>query len=177
VLNIASLADDAGISAMTAKRWLSLLTASYTITLLRPHLKNFNKRMVKSPKLYFYDTGLLCYLLGIRSAEELLVHSLRGAIFETYVVSELTKACFNSGIEPPLYFWRDSQGHEIDVIIEDGEKLFPIEIKSGQTVNSSMFKTLNWWRSLTNTQAAMLIYGGDSSYTRNNTDVRPWFFV
>lgn len=177
VLNIANLADDAGISAVTAKRWLSLLAASYTITLLRPYLKNFNKRLIKSPKLYFYDTGLLCYLLGIRSSEELLVHSLRGAIFETYVVSELTKACFNSGIEPPLYFWRDSQGHEIDVIIEDGEKLFPIEIKSGQTVSASMFKTLNWWRNLTNTQAAMLIYGGDSSYTRNNTDVRPWFFV
>lgn len=177
VLNMASLADDAGVSAVTAKRWLSLLAASYTVMLLRPHLRNVNKRLVKSPKLYFYDTGLLCYLLGIRSAGELLVHSLRGGIFETYVVSELTKVCFNAGIEPPLYFWRDSQGHEIDVIVENGEKLFPIEIKSGQTVASSMFETLNWWRKLIATDAAMLIYGGDSSYTRSDTYVRPWFFI
>ncbi|MFA7229943.1 MAG: ATP-binding protein [Victivallaceae bacterium] len=177
VLNIASLADDAGVSSVTAKRWLSLLKASFSITLFRPHLRNFNKRLVKSPKLYFYDTGLLCYLLGIRSAAELRVHSLRGAIFETYVVSELTKACFNAGIEPPLYYWRDSQGHEIDIIVENGEKLFPIEIKSGQTVASSMFNVLNWWQDLTGVKGGMLIHGGDSGYTRNGIEVRPWFFV
>jgi len=177
ILNIASLADDAGVSPVTAKRWLSLLPAGYTIRLLRPHMRNFNKRLVKSPKLYFHDTGLLCYLLGIRSAEELLIHSLRGAIFETYIVSELTKICLNAGIEPPLYFWRDSQGHEIDIIIENGEKLFPVEIKSGQTVTTNMFKTLNWWRDLTSTDEAMLIHGGESSYTRKGSYVRPWFFL
>lgn len=177
LLNIASLANDAGISMMTAKRWLSLLTASYTIKLLCPHLKNFNKRLIKSPKLYFYDTGLLCYLLHIRSADELNTHSMRGAIFETYIVSELEKACCNAGMESPFYFWRDSQGHEIDLIIENGETLFPIEIKSGQTVSCDMFKTLNWWRTLTDTKEAMLIYGGSEHYTREGNQVRPWSFV
>jgi len=177
VLNMASLADDAGVSPVSAKRWISLLIASYSVMLLRPHMKNFNKRLVKSPKLYFYDTGLLCYLLGIRNAEDLAIHSLRGAIFETYAVSELAKECFNAGIEAPLYYWRDSQGHEIDIVIENGEKLFPVEIKSGQTVASNMFDTLRWWGELTGTKGAVLLYGGGDSYSRQGTKVRPWFYV
>lgn len=177
ILDMASIANDAGISPVTAKRWISLLVASYTITLLRPHTRNFNKRIIKSPKLYFYDTGLLCYLLGIRSASELELHSQRGAIFETYIVAELMKASFNAGIEPPLYFWRDASGHEIDVIIENNETLFPIEIKSGQTLNSSMLDGLRYWKNLTNTKDTMLIYGGDMSCTRNEIAIRPWFFV
>ena len=133
--------------------------------------------LVKSPKLYFYDTGLLCYLLGIRHAEDVAIHSLRGAIFETYAVAELAKACCNAGIEPPLYFWRDSQGHEIDIVIEDGETLFPVEIKSGQTVVSTMFDTLKWWQELTGASDAALLYGGGESYLRQGIKVRPWFYV
>ena len=177
ILDMASLAGDAGISPVTVKRWISLLVASYTVFLLRPHQRNFNKRLVKSPKLYFYDTGLLCYLLNIRSPEELQLHSARGAIFETFVISEFAKASFNAGIESPLYFWRDSQGHEVDLMIENGEKLFPIEIKSGQTVSSSLMDGLNYWKHLSDTEDAMLIYGGDSSYERSGIMLRPWFFV
>lgn len=174
ILNMDSLASDAGVSPVTAKRWLSLLTASYIIFMLKPHSKNFNKRLIKTPKLYFYDTGLLCYLLNIRSAGDLELHSQRGAIFETYIISELMKSSFNAGVEPPLYFWRDSQGHEVDLLIENGEKLLPIEIKSGQTVASSMFSGLSYWQHLSQCEDGMLIYGGSESYTRNGMKVRSW---
>jgi len=174
ILNMDSLANDVGVSSPTVKRWISLLSASYIIFLLKPHSRNFNKRLIKSPKLYFYDTGLLCYLLNIRSSGDLEIHSQRGAIFETYIISEYYKSCFNAGIEPPLYYWRDAQGHEIDLIVENGEKLFPIEIKSGQTVASGMFDGLNYWNKLDNTCSGMLIYGGLDNYTRNGIDVRSW---
>jgi len=177
ILNMDSLANDTGVSPVTVKRWISLLSASYIVFLLKPHSRNFNKRLIKTPKLYFYDTGLLCYLLGIRSAENLAFHSQRGAIFETYVISELFKSCFNAGIEPPMYYWRDSQGHEIDLVIEDGEKLFPIEIKSGQTVSGNMFDALDYWRALDKTDAGMLVYGGAENYTRNGIRVRSWAAV
>lgn len=174
ILNMDSLASDAGISPVTAKRWISLLSASYIAFLLKPHSKNFNKRLIKTPKLYFYDTGLLCYLLNIRSASDLTLHSQRGAIFETYIISELMKSSYNAGIEPPFYFWRDSQGHEVDLLIENGEKLLPIEIKSGQTVASSMFSDLNYWQKLSQCEDGMLVYGGSESYTRNGMKVRSW---
>ncbi len=174
ILNTDSLANDAGISPVTAKRWLSLLIASYVIFLLRPHQKNFNKRLIKSPKLYFYDTGLICYLLNIRSAESLALDSRRGPIFETYIVSEMMKTSFNSGIEPPLYYWRDSQGHEVDLVIEDNEDLYPIEIKSGQTVSGSMFEGLHYWQKLSGTTDGALYYGGNESYTRSGISVRAW---
>ncbi len=174
ILNMDSLASDTGVSPVTVKRWISLLTASYIVFLLKPHSKNFNKRLIKTPKLYFYDTGLLCYLLNIRSAGDLELHSQRGAIFETFVISELIKSSYNAGTEPPFYFWRDSQGHEVDLLIENGEKLFPIEIKSGQTVTSNMFSGLNYWQGLSQSNGGMLIYGGSESYTRNGMQVRSW---
>ena len=174
ILNLDSLASDTGVSPVTAKRWLSLLMASYVVFLLRPHQKNFNKRLIKSPKLYFYDTGLVSYLLNIRSAEALALHSQRGAIFETYIVSEIVKTCMNAAIEPPLYYWRDSQGHEVDLLVEDGEQLFPLEIKSGQTINGNMFEGLDYWRKLSGGDAGMLCYGGDMSCERNGIQVRSW---
>ena len=174
ILNMDSLAVDCGVSPVTVKRWLSLLQASYIVFLLRPHQKNYNKRLIKSPKLYFYDTGLVCYLMNIRDAESLTLHSQRGAIFETYIISELVKTCMNAGIEPPLYFWRDSQGHEIDLMVENGEDLFPVEIKSGQTINGSMFDGLNFWRKLSGVEKGMLCYGGNESYDRNGFIVRAW---
>ena len=174
ILNMDSLAGDAGVSPVTVKRWLSLLQASYIVFLLRPHQKNYNKRLTKSPKLYFYDTGLVCYLMNIRDAETLALHSQRGAIFETYVVSEFVKTCMNAGVEPPLYFWRDSQGHEIDLMVENSEDLFPVEIKSGQTVNGSMFDGLNFWRKISGVEKGMLCYGGGESYDRNGFNVRSW---
>ena len=177
ILNMDSLANDAGVSAVTVKRWISLLAASYIVFLLKPHSRNFNKRLIKTPKLYFYDTGLLCYLMNIRSAEDLALHNQRGAIFETCMISEFCKSCFNMGVEPPLYYWRDSQGHEVDLLIEDGERLFPIEIKSGQTISSTMFEGLNYWRKLAGGDSGMLIYGGLENHTRNGISVRSWAFV
>ena len=177
ILNMDSLASDVGVSPVTVKRWISLLVASYIVFLLRPHSRNFNKRLVKTPKLYFYDTGLLCYLLNIRSADDLELHSLRGHIFETYIISELYKSCYNMGVEPPLYYWRDSQGHEVDLIIEDGERLYPIEIKSAQTISTSLFDGLNYWCSLDKTNSGMLIYGGSESLTRNGHRVWSWSAV
>jgi len=118
LLNLSSLANDCGISHTTARRWLSVLETSFLVTLLRPHHRNFSKRLVKSPKLFFLDTGLLCYLLRIRSPEDLAIHALRGSVFESYVVSEFLKNHLHHGQEADLYFWRDSAGHEIDLIIE-----------------------------------------------------------
>ncbi|MHB9140156.1 MAG: ATP-binding protein [Victivallaceae bacterium] len=177
ILNYSSLAADCGVSMVTAKRWLSVLKASFIVTTLQPYYQNFNKRMIKSPKLYFIDTGLLCYLLGIRNHEELVSHSARGAIFETFVVSELIKEYFSVGTEPPLYYWRDSAGHEIDIVIVNGERLYPIEIKSGATVASDMFNGLKWWQNLTDSESGALVYGGDDCYTRQGVKVLPWFNI
>jgi predicted AAA+ superfamily ATPase len=176
LLNLSSLAADCGICHMTAKRWLSVLEASFIIYLLRPHHMNFNKRLVKSPKLYFLDTGLLCYLLRIRSPEELRSHAARGAVFETYAVTEVLKAYHNLGRDPDLFFWRDAAGHEIDLLIEDGSALIPVEIKSGETVASDFFKGLVFWRTLPGQEHApgALVYGGNTSSHRKHAAVYAW---
>ncbi len=176
LLNASALAADAGVSHPTARRWLSILEANFVIYLLRPHHRNFNKRLVKSPKLYFVDTGLLCYLLRVRSPADLVSHAARGAIFETWVVSEALKNGYNRGCEPDLYFWRDSAGHEVDLLIDRGSKQLPVEIKSGQTVASDFFGGLDYWRDLAGTPAgaAALVYGGDKSYKRSGVSVLSW---
>ncbi len=176
LLNLVSLGNDCGISNDTAKRWLSVLEASFVVYLLRPYHKNFGKRLVKSPKLYFLDTGLLCYLLRIRSAEDLAIHSARGAVFETFVVSELLKAFYNQGRDPDIYFWRDSTGHEIDLLIDSGAELVPIEVKSGQTVAGDFFDSLNYWRRLPGQSGApvSLVYGGDTTSKRRDGMVYSW---
>jgi len=176
LLNMSSLAADSGISVPTVKRWLSLLQSSFLIYLLQPYHANFNKRLVKLPKLYFYDTGLLCFLLRIRSAEELITHSARGAVFETFVISELLKNSFNQGREPDVFFWRDSTGHEIDAVIDLGQKQIPIEIKSGQTLNSEFFGGLEYWCSLAGKDRCtpILVYGGSESCVRQKTAVISW---
>jgi len=176
LLNLSSLGADCGISHATARRWLSVLEASFIVYLLRPHHRNFSKRLVKSPKLYFLDTGLLCYLLRIRFADELRTHSSRGALFETYVLTELLKAQLNRGVEPNAHFWRDSAGHEVDLIIEQGNELVPLEIKSGETIAGDFFRGLEYWRSLpgqANCPAA-LVYGGEKSMKRGETMVYSW---
>lgn len=176
VLNASSLAADAGVSHATARRWLSILEASFIIYLLRPHHRNFNKRLVKSPKLYFLDSGLLCYLLRVQSAEELVAHPARGAIFETWVVAEALKSCHHRGVEPDLYFWRDSAGHEVDLLLDRGRKQIPIEIKSGQTVALDFFADINYWRELAGEPGgpAALVYGGEDSYRRGGVSVLSW---
>lgn len=176
LLNMSSLAADCGISVPTVKRWLSLLETSFLIYLLPPYHANFNKRLVKSPKLYFYDTGLLCYLLRIRSGDELTTHAARGAIFETFIISELFKNFYNHGREPDIFFWRDSTGHEVDVIVDLGQEQIPIEIKSGQTFVSDFFAGLEYWQSLSNREnnRPILVYGGQESYFRKNAAVISW---
>lgn len=179
LLNYSGLASDCGISVDTAKRWISLLKTSFLIHLLPPYHRNFSKRIIKSPKLYFIDTGLCCYLLGIRSVEQLQTHPLRGHLFENYVVSEIIKAYANHRLSPPLYFWRDQSGHEVDLLFENGTDLYPVEIKSGQTIADDMFDGLRWWSRLAGVplEAATLIYGGGENYVRRGVSVRPWYAI
>lgn len=177
LLNLSSLANDCGITHNTAKAWISTLEASYILFLLPPHFQNFGKRLTKSPKLYFYDTGLVCALLNIQSSQPLNTHAMRGALFETWVVSELIKHRFNQGLHSNLYFWRDSQGHEVNVLIDRGEHLVPIEIKAGQTISSNYFDGLSYWQKLNanaEQQKAYLIYAGESSHDRSQAGVIAW---
>lgn len=176
LLNLSALATECGITHNTAKAWLSVLEASYLIFLLRPHYANFNKRLVKMPKLYFYDTGLVSWLLGIRTPEQLETHPLRGALFETLIIAELMKSRLNRGERPQLYFWRDSNGNEIDVLSVEGAGLMPIEIKSGKTLASDAFAGLEKWRALAGDVAfaPTLIYGGDDDYRHHGIQVCGW---
>ncbi len=176
LLNLTVLAGEAGISHSTARAWLSVLESSYLVHLLPPYYRNFGKRLVKSPKLYFLDVGLACWLLGIRSAETLALHPLRGALFESLVVSEFIKARYNKGIPADLYFWRDNNGVEADLVFETGAKLQPVEIKSGSTVTTDYIKAGQRAGRFANGDAELpwLIYGGDESYERSGVKVIGW---
>ena len=176
LLNLSSLAADCGITHNTIKSWISVLEASYILFQLRPHHVNFNKRLVKSPKIYFYDVGLLCWLLGIREMEQIATHPLRGHIFETLIVSEYMKGYLNRGETAPLHFWCDSNGVEVDLVVDVGTKLMPIEIKSGQTVNRDFFTGLKCWMAVAGDQAdrPTLVYGGTESYGHGGVDVVGW---
>jgi len=179
LLNLTSLASDCGITHSSARRWLSVLEASFIITILRPYHRNYGKRLIKSPRLFFLDTGLLCYLLQIRKPEELHFHGSKGAIFESYVLSEIYKHFAHRGERPPLSFWRDSSGHEVDLLIEHGDTLIPVEIKSSKTLAGDQFKGLHDWRALTGVtdMPAVLVYGGDQAFMRSGIAVYPWFQI
>lgn len=176
LLNLSSLATDCGISHATARNWLSVLEAGYIVFLLAPHHQNFGKRLVKTPKLYFHDTGLAAFLLGIRDPEHLSIHAARGALFETFIIGELLKNRFNQGLPSNIYFWRNNTGDEIDVIIEHGEKLLPVEIKSGQTFTSDFLAGIKKWVGYAGefSLSPRLVYGGDESMTRSGVEVRSW---
>lgn len=176
LLNLSSLAADCGITHNTAAAWISVLEASYIIHLLRPHYRNFNKRLVKSPKLYFCDVGLAAWLLGIHKPEEMAFHAQRGNLFETLIVSELLKQCWHDGRPSNLYFWRDSKGLEIDLVLEQGEQLLPIEIKSGATIAADFTDNLKKWAHLSGNpqQQSWLIYGGEQRFTSGTTEIIPW---
>ena len=177
LLNFSALANDCGVSHATAKRWLSVLQAGFIVTLLQPHHRNFNKRLVKSPKLHFLDTGLLCYLLRIRTPEDLAWHASRGAVFESWVVSEAIKNYTHRGLRPDVYFWRDASGHEIDLLLEaGGGALVPVEAKSGQTFHPDFVKELHWWQNTTRLTDApgTVVYGGDASTRYKNCTVLSW---
>ena len=176
LLNLSSLANECGISIPTAKSWISVLEASYIIFLLKPHHKNFNKRLVKMPKLYFYDTGLAAYLLGIQSVSQLQTHYCKGSLFESFIISEIIKQKFNKGKTNNCYFWRDKNGHEIDCLIDNGDLLSPLEIKSGRTITKEYFKGLNYFSNLAHNQTShpYIIFGGDNNQSRTNTDIISW---
>jgi predicted AAA+ superfamily ATPase len=174
-LNLNDLAADAGITQPTARAWLHALQISTLVTLLPPYHQSFRKRLRKRPRLHFLDTGLVCQLLGIQSPEVLACHPLRGAIFESFVVAELTKAFVHAGREAPLYFWRDSTGHEIDIIMELDGRLVPVEVKSGQTVAADAADNLRWWTTLAKTNAGVLVHGGTAAHSLHGFAVRPWF--
>jgi predicted AAA+ superfamily ATPase len=180
LLNYAEIARDADISPNTAKAWISILEASFIVKLLQPYHKNFSKRVIKSPKLYFYDTAIVCSLLGIKTEEELLLNPLRGALFESFAISEMLKFNYNNNKLPHIYFWRDVQGHEIDAIIEKShDKTVPVEIKAGMTIMDSFFKGLRDWKEISEQTdgASYVVYGGKDSLIRNNGHVFPWDMI
>ncbi|MFW5871669.1 MAG: ATP-binding protein [bacterium] len=176
IINYSSFANDCGISPNTAKEWMNILEASFIIYRLHPFYKNYSKRLVKSPKLYFYDTGVACSLLGITSSAQLITHSLRGGLFESWVISEFKKKYFNDHKEPPVYFWRDNKGKEIDLVVEKLEKFDAVEIKSAKTINFSFFDNLNYLESISQNEISkkILIYGGHQNQKRSNSLVFSW---
>jgi len=176
ILNLSSLGDDCGITHNTAKSWLSILEASYIVYLLKPHYQNFNKRLIKSPKIYFFDSGLLSYLIGISDPDTIRIHASRGHVFETWVVAELIKGRWNRGLKDNLYFWRDNSGHEIDCIADQGDRLLALEIKSGKTVSEDFFKGLRFWSRISgaDTREMVLVYAGLMDQARTYGTVLSW---
>ncbi len=177
LVNHAALAADAGISQPTAKAWMSILQASYVVFLLPPLHRNFNKRVVKAHKLYFYDTGLACRLLGIRAAGELEASPFRGALFENLIIADMLKRQLNCGEPANLHFWRDNVGNEIDLLLPAGlDRWSPLEVKSGQTVAMDWFAGLRKWRDLAGeaTGTPALVYGGTLPAQCHGITVHPW---
>lgn len=175
LLNSSALAVEAGVSHPTARSWISVLQASYIVLLLKPHHENFNKRLVKTPKLFFLDTGLLCHVLGLRRPEDVHLHPLRGAIFETFVVCELYKTFLHHGQSAPLYFWRDSAGREVDALLDFGTRRVPVEVKAGQTLAGDVFRGLDYYLGLAGGGTGILVYSGEESYVRKGHLVRSWW--
>ncbi len=167
LLNMSNLAMETGVDVKTVDSWLGVLEQSFIAFRFRPYFKNYNKRIVKIPKLYFYDTGLIWALLGIENQNDVIYHPYRGNIFENMIVLELLKARWNRAKESNLYFWRDNFGNEIDVIIDRGTEQIPVEIKSGQTINSDFFKGLKYWNKITGTEGGNVVYGGNEIQKRS----------
>ena len=178
VVNYSSLASDCGVSQPTAKAWLSILEAGFVAFRLPPLRSTVRKRLIKMPKLHFYDTGLVCWLLGIRNAEQLVAHPLRGAIFETWVVSEMVKHRANRGTSGELSFYRDSSGAEVDLVIEKPEAATLVEAKAGATPSSSMLagpgRVGGHLAHAYGSTEAVCVYGGDTPMSRRDGQIVPW---
>lgn len=178
LINFSSLSSLSGISLPTAKSWLSLLETSGIIFILQPHHRSFAKRVVKTPKLFFNDTGLLCFLLSVRDSRDLKSHPLYGNIFETFVISEFYKRICHIAEIPPLYFWRDKTGNEIDLVVDFGYKLYPIEIKASRTYSASFKDNISRWFELKgNTQAeGLILFNGEGVVSsQSNIPAAPWW--
>ena len=176
VLNINSLSNDTGMSTHTIKQWLSILETTYIIFLLQPYYRNLGKRVIKSPKLYFYDTGLACSLLSITNSDQLFTHHIRGHLFESFIIADFIKQRHNKGLNPNIFFWRDKTDYEIDCIVEDGASLTPIEIKVSQTFSSHFFDHFKKWNEFAHTDpsANILLYGGELSQPTKRGTLVGW---
>ena len=180
LLNLNSLASDCGVSQPTARQWLKVLQASHLITLLPPYHRDFGKRLVKTPKLYFLDSGLLCWLLRIASADDLQVHAARGAVFETWVVAETLKHRYNLGLNADLYFWRDNHGLEVDLVFEHRGRLHGVEVKSGSTCASDWLSPMRRWQAVAAVDRdsapteLVVVWGGDDSYVHLDHHMLSW---
>lgn len=175
ILNITSLGNECGISDATVKKWLSILEAGYIIFLLQPYHGNFGKRVVKKPKIYFYDSGLACHLLKIKK-EDLIVHPNKGNIFESFIICEILKWYENHDETPNIYFWQDKTGHEVDCIIESGRKVIPVEVKAARTINTRFFEGLSYWNQFKDHEPTngYVIYAGEKQQMKGYPNVISW---
>ena len=174
LVNLSSLGSDAGVSHTTAREWLTVLETSYVIFQLQPYFANIRKRLVRAPKLYFYDVGLASYLIGIENARQIATHPLRGSLFENAVVAEALKYRFNKGLRPNLSFYRDSRGLECDLFYETGHGIGAVEVKSGSTIASDYFSSLDRVAELfPQVIRKALIYGGSDTQSRTDCEVAP----
>lgn len=178
ILNMQSLANDCGIDAKTVQAWLNILESSYIIYLLKPFYNNYNKRIIKAPKLYFYDTAIVCSLLGIQNKEQLKSHSSIGALFENMVIIDLLKQRLNNGSQDNLYYWRDKTGNELDVLLDTATSVTAIEIKAGATMNADYQKGLLYFKNIVNDKKVIktiVCYTGSATQKRSNgVEVKPW---
>lgn len=174
LINLSAMGNSIGVSNNTIKNWLSVLEASFVVFRLQPYPSNTKKRIIKSPKLYFYDTGVACELLGIQSVNQLDTHFAKGALFENFIIVELLKNSLNRKANHKHYFWRDSNANEIDCIVDQGNRLIPLEIKSAQTINSSFFKGLDHFDSIFQTKNKTLVYGGVENQKRSSYNILSW---
>jgi len=176
IFNSSNIANELGVDHKTVMSWLSILEASFIVYRLQPWYTNFNKRTIKSPKIYFYDTGLACYLLGLKNEKEIMLHFAKGALFENYIINEHLKNRWNNGLQLSSYFWRDSSGNEIDLLIDEGENIKIVEIKSGKTIKTDFFKNLNRFEKLAKDFSVKkyLIYGGEKSQKRTIAQIFSW---
>jgi len=179
-INLSALGNDAGMSRNTIRAWLAVLETSYIIHRLPAWHTNIRKQVVKAPKLHFFDSGLVCYLLGIRDPEQLRLHPLRGAIFESWVISEIYKAGVHAGVQPSLFHYREARGLEIDLLVDQGGGLDAVEIKSGATTTADFFKNLERFSNRMKSAGkarrirSHVVYGGDDSQQRSNVQVLSW---
>ena len=180
LVNYTSISNSIGVSQPTVKKWMSLLETSGILFILHPHHKNFRKRLVKTPKLYFADTGVLSFLLSIRTSNELKGHPLFGNIFETFIIGEFYKRMYHVGEKPPFYFWRDKTGNEIDLLIDIDQEMLPIEIKASKTYSREFKSSVLSWLNLKGnaSQRGFVIYRGDHLVGKNSTVTAiPWWYL
>ncbi|MFA6263852.1 MAG: ATP-binding protein [Candidatus Babeliales bacterium] len=176
ILNLSSISDDLGISVTAVKQWLSVLQSCYIIFLLEPYYKDFRKRVIKSPKIFFYDPGIVCSLLSLTNSDQLFANYMRGNIFESMIVADFLKQQFNCGMRPSCYYWRDKSDFEIDCIVEQGGAITPIEIKVSKTADLEALDKLLPWNDLTQTNPSnnVLVYGGEKDWEINKGHIVGW---